>query len=213
MPGIALPLMVQDLGTYGIDIFTPVILASALSEAAKVHSLGDLVNNVLLSARGTTLLDVLLVIGVLVAVTLVEGSGRIKLQVIGFLGCAAGLGLAALSLSMPDGIKTILLFAGFMLFNFMTNLNPNAQTYLLAGEVFPTKIRGHGTGFAASFAKIGAVTTAFLFLILLYTIGTQPLLIILVGTSLLGTVVTWIIRVETRGSLEKIEQARIQPQV
>ena len=79
--------------------------------------------------------------------------------------------------------------------------------------MFPTKIRGYGASFAASFAKIGAVTTAFLFPILLYTIGTQPLLIILVGTSLLGTVVTWIIRVETRGSLEKIEQAWIQPQV
>ena len=54
-----------------------------------------------------------------------------------------------------------------MLFNFMTNLGPNAQTYLLAGEVFPTDIRGKGAGFAASFAKIGAVLTAFLFPVLL----------------------------------------------
>ena len=44
-----------------------------------------------------------------------------------------------------------------MLFNFMTNVGPNAQTYLLAGEVFPTEIRGKGAGFAAAFAKIGAV--------------------------------------------------------
>ncbi len=55
----------------------------------------------------------------------------------------------------------VLLFGGFMLFNFMTNLGPNAQTYLLAGEVFPTHIRGKGAGFAAAFAKIGAVLTAF----------------------------------------------------
>lgn len=34
---------------------------------------------------------------------------------------------------------------------------------LIAGEVFPTKIRGSVAGFAASFAKIGAVATAFLF--------------------------------------------------
>jgi hypothetical protein len=39
-----------------------------------------------------------------------------------------------------------LIFAGFMLFNFMTNLGPNAQTYLLAGEVFPTRLRGTGAG-------------------------------------------------------------------
>jgi hypothetical protein len=29
----------------------------------------------------------------------------------------------------------LLVFSGFMLFNFMTNVGPNAQTYLLAGEV------------------------------------------------------------------------------
>ena len=69
--------------------------------------------------------------------------------------------------------KIALIFAGFMLFNFMTNLGPNAQTYLLAGEVFPTEIRGMGAGFAAAFAKIGAVATAFLFPILLADIGTR----------------------------------------
>ena len=62
-------------------------------------------------------------------------------------------------------MKIVLIFTGFMPFNFMSNLGPNAQTYLLAGEVFPTAIRG--AGFAAAFAKIGAVATAFLFPILL----------------------------------------------
>jgi hypothetical protein len=92
-----------------------------------------------------------------------------------------------------------------MLFNFMTNLGPNAMTYLIAGEVFPTKIRGSGAGFAASFAKIGAVATAFLFPILLSDIGTTVLLYILVGTSLLGAFVTWRFGIETMGvNLENI---------
>ncbi len=64
-------------------------------------------------------------------------------------------------------MRTLLLFGGFMVFNFMTNLGPNAQTYLLAGEVFPTNIRGKGAGFAAAFAKIGAVLTAFVFPVVL----------------------------------------------
>ncbi|MBN2678850.1 MFS transporter [Acidithiobacillus montserratensis] len=209
----SIPWFIQDLGTYGIGIFTPIILASTLGSSKDVHSVADLAQNVMLSAKGTALLDVLLILGVLAAIFMVEGTGRIKLQIIGFIGCAVGLGLAAISLNLPAGDKTILLFAGFMLFNFMTNLGPNAQTYLLAGEVFPTSIRGYGAGFAASFAKIGAVMTAFLFPILLHTIGTQTLLIILVGTSILGAIVTWTFRVETRGSLEKIEKARIQPQV
>jgi putative MFS transporter len=93
----------------------------------------------------------------------------------------------------------------------MTNLGPNAQTCLLAGEVFPTRVRGMGAGFAAAFAKIGAVTTAFLFPILLVNIGTRSLLYILVGTSVVGAAVTWLYRIETTGvNLERIgeEKAR-----
>jgi MFS transporter, putative metabolite transport protein len=86
-----------------------------------------------------------------------------------------------------------------MLFNFMTNIGPNAQTYLLAGEVFPTQVRGMGAGFAAAFAKIGAVMTAFLFPILLVAIGTRLLLYGLVATSLIGAAVTWHYRIETTG--------------
>ena len=86
-----------------------------------------------------------------------------------------------------------------MLFSFMTNMGPNAMTYLIAGEVFPTAIRGTGAGFAASFAKIGAVLTAFLFPILLKDIGTHILLFGLVGTSLLGAVITRLYGFETNG--------------
>jgi hypothetical protein len=99
----------------------------------------------------------------------------------------------------------VLIFGGFMLFNFMTNVGPNAQTYLLAGEVFPTYLRGTGAGFAAAVAKVGAILTAFLFPILLVDIGTHALLLSLVGTSLIGAVTTWLYRIETTGvSLEKI---------
>src|SRR6202012_1095151 len=131
--------------------------------------------------------------------------GRIRLQVLGFIGCAAGLLLAAISQNFANGTETLLIFAGFLLFNFMTNLGPNAQTYLLAGEVFPTAIRGKGAGFAAAFAKIGAVTTAFLFPILLDAIGTQALLYGLIVVSILGAVVTWMFRIETTGvNLDRI---------
>jgi nitrate/nitrite transporter NarK len=125
--------------------------------------------------------------------------------VFGFIGCAVGLFLASLSAYFTDGEELLLIFAGFMLFNFMTNLGPNAQTYLLAGEVFPTRIRGKGAGFAAAFAKVGAVLTAFLFPVLLDAIGTQTLLYCLIVTSLLGAAVTWLFRIETTGvSLETL---------
>jgi nitrate/nitrite transporter NarK len=145
------------------------------------------------------LITSLLIIGILFAVMLADVVGRIRLQVFGFIGCAAGLFIASLSTYFAGGAQTLLIFAGFMLFNFMTNLGPNAQTYLLADEVFPTAIRGKGAGFAAAFAKIGAVMTAFLFPVLLDTIGTQLLLYCLVVTSLLGAAITWLFRIETTG--------------
>ncbi|UUO05042.1 MFS transporter [Blastopirellula sp. J2-11] len=202
----SVPWFLQDLGTYGIGIFTPTILAAAVGHQ-KEHatSIADIVQNDMLAAQGAAVIDLLLIFGILGAVLLVDRVGRIKLQVLGFLGCAIGLFLASLSVDFADPAKLYFIFAGFMIFSFMTNLGPNAQTYLIAGEVFPTNIRGKGAGVAASFAKIGAVLTAFLFPILLADIGVRYLLYILVATSLIGAAVTWIYRIETTGvNLEEI---------
>jgi MFS family permease len=204
----SVPWFLQDLGTYGIGIFTPTILAAAVgANSDHARSVADLIANDITAAKGAALITTLLIVGIIFAVMLADVVGRILLQVLGFIGCAAGLFLASLSANFTGGTQTLLIFAGFMLFNFMTNLGPNAQTYLLAGEVFPTAIRGKGAGFAAAFAKIGAVATAFLFPILLEAIGTQALLYGLIVTSILGAIVTWLYRIETTGlSLDKLEQ-------
>jgi hypothetical protein len=84
----------------------------------------------------------------------------------------------------------------------MTNLGPNSQTYLLAGEVFPLRLRGLrglGAGFAAAAGKVGAVITAFFFTALLRSMGSDRLLPLLALTSLLGALITWFYRIETRG--------------
>jgi putative MFS transporter len=196
----SVPWFLQDLGTYGIGIFTPTILAAALGGGSDhIRSVSDLIADGILAAKGAALITTLLIVGVAFAVVLADSLGRIKLQIGGFIGCALGLLLASFSIDVEGSSKIILIFAGFMLFNFMTNIGPNAQTYLLAGEVFPTAVRGMGAGFAAAFAKIGAVATAFLFPILLVAIGTRALLYGLVITSILGAIVTWMYRIETTG--------------
>ena len=170
----SVPWFLQDLGTYGIGIFTPTILAAALGGGADhIRSLSDLISDGILAAKGAALITVLLIVGIMFAVVLADKVGRIKLQIFGFIGCAVGLLIASFSIDFSGAARIELIFVGFMLFNFMTNIGPNAQTYLLAGEVFPTEVRGMGAGFAAAFAKIGAVTTAFLFPILLASIGTR----------------------------------------
>jgi MFS transporter, putative metabolite transport protein len=210
----SVPWFLQDLSTYGIGIFTPTILAAAIGHQAEhVRSMDDLIANATLAARGDAMITLLLIIGIAFAVLLADKVGRIRLQIFGFIGCAVGLFLASLSVDFSGSLKIILIFAGFMLFDFMTNLGPNAQTYLLAGEVFPTAIRGKGAGFAAAFAKIGAVATAFLFPILLATIGTRLLLYGLIVASLLGAVVTWMYRIETTGiNLDSIGEAESEPE-
>jgi hypothetical protein len=202
----SLPWFLQDISTYGIGIFAPVIIGLAFGASGHGHNVASIIHADLIGARGTALIDVGFLVGIVVAIVLADCWGRIPLQVIGFIGCAAGLLLAALGGGGDQSTDHLaLIVSGFLLFQLMTNLGPNATTYLLAGEVFPTRIRGLGAGFAAASGKVGAVLTAFLFPTLLKAWGTERLLMVLVFTSLLGAVVTWLYRIETKGlDLEKL---------
>jgi MFS transporter, putative metabolite transport protein len=200
------PWFLQDLGTYGIGVFTPTLIAAALGNGPdKIRSPADLIANAIYSAEAAALTTSLLIVGIAFAIGLADKFGRIRLQVFGFLGCAVGLAIATLSIDAGGTLKLELIMAGVMMFNFMTNLGPNAQTYLLAGEVFPTEVRGMGAGFAAMIGKVGAVATTFGFPILLASVGTRTLLYALAVSSVLGAIVTWIYRIETTGvNLDRI---------
>jgi MFS family permease len=207
------PWFLQDVGSYGIGIFTPTILAAAFgAQVDHIRSVSDLVLNDIFAAKGAAMITTLLIIGILFAMLLTDRVGRIRLQVIGFVGCAVGLSIAAMASRFAGAAQITLIVTGFMLFNFMTNLGPSAHTYLIAGEVFPTAIRGAGAGFAAAVGKVGAVAAAFLFPILLADIGTSALLYILVGASILGAAITLAFRIETAGvSLEDVGRLAAEP--
>ncbi len=197
----AVPWFLQDLATYGIGIFTPVILANTAHSPAGRENLAALITDELLGARGTTLVNLAFLLGIGGAIQLADRLGRIPLQILGFIGCAVGLLIAAVGSSgnLP------LLLSGFLLFQFMTNLGPNSQSYLLAGEVFPVHLRGLGAGFAAAAGKVGAVLTAFFFPLLLTHWGSARLLPLLALTSLAGALITWMFRIETSGlDLERL---------
>jgi MFS family permease len=200
------PWFLQDLGTYGIGVFTPTLIAAAVGSGPdKIRSPADLIASGIHAAEASAVTTSLLIVGIVFAIALSDKFGRIRLQIFGFLGCAVGLGIASLSIGASGSLKLDFILSGVMLFNFMTNLGPNAQTYLLAGEVFPTEVRGMGAGFAAMIGKIGAVATTYGFPILLATIGTRTLLYNLVAASVFGAVVTWLFRIETTGvNLDRI---------
>jgi MFS family permease len=171
----SVPWFLQDLATYGIGIFLPLLLA------------GDP------AGQGTRLLpllvDVLFVAGIVAATLLCNRIGTIRLQVGGFCGCAAGLALAAWGAGSMEG-QPVAIAAGLGVFLFMTNLGPNATTYLLAGNLFPVENRGRGAGTAAAAGKGGAVLIAFLLPSLLQRWGSAPTLEALALTSLLGALIT-----------------------
>ncbi|WP_088893433.1 MFS transporter [Leptolyngbya ohadii] len=187
----SIPWFLQDIATYGIGIFTPTIIA-ALAFANQT----DLLGRELASATGAAIVDLFLIAGFLIAVVCVERVGRIRLQILGFVGMAIGLLILAGSGWVSSGTvwNTAIVFLGFFVFNLTMNAGPNSTTFLLSGEVFPTSIRASGAGFAAAVAKAGAVVGAFGLPILQGAIGVPPLLIGLAGICLLAAVLTFLLR-------------------
>ncbi len=141
----------------------------------------------------------LLIVGILAAVLLADRVGRIRLQIIGFIGCAAGLGLATLVAAGGRAARTHP--AVRRLHAVQLRDQRRAQRADL-----PAGRRGlsdgdprQGRGFAAAFAKVGAVLMAFFFPVLLADAGVNFLLSVLIASSLLGAWITWQFRIETTG--------------
>ncbi|RZM76670.1 MFS transporter [Leptolyngbya iicbica] len=206
----SLPWFLQDIATYGVGIFTPAIiamLAFADETDFMVREMG--------SAKGSAVVDVFLILGFIGAIVLVEKLGRIRLQVAGFMGMAVGLSILAAASRLPAGSQGEigLVVTGFFVFNLMMNAGPNATTFLLSGEVFPTSIRATGAGFAAAFAKAGAVLGTFVLPVLQRSLGAPTLLLGLAGCCVLAAGLTLLYRIDTAGqSLEAIGATEVMPE-
>ncbi len=182
----AIPWFLQDIATYGIGIFTPTIIAAlTFSEG------GDFLVQEMASAKGAAIVNVFLVVGFALAVLLINRVGRIALQIVGFVGMAAGLGILSFS---ESNAQLTLLFAGFILFNLTMNLGPNSTTFLLSGEVFPPAIRASGAGLAGAIAKSGAVLGALALPVLQARLGIAVLLRSLALICLLAALITFALR-------------------
>ena len=120
--------------------------------------------------------------------------------------------LLAVSELLPGGADSnlALVLVGFALFNTFMNAGPNATTFALPAEVFPSDIRAAGHGFAAACAKLGAAIGVFFFPILMDDIGTAALLFGVAGCTLLGLAITAIFRIEPMGrSLDEVSGQQV----
>jgi MFS transporter, putative metabolite transport protein len=187
---VAVPWFLMDIATYGVGLFTPIILGaidvSGKTAGVIAHDFAD--------ARGSAAIDLFLLFGFLLGIWAVPRFGRIRMQAIGFAGMAFGMLLLMIAVSLsnsPAGAGHIpFVFAGFILFNLLMNVGPNSTTFTLAPSLFPTQLRATASGFAAGVAKIGATLGVFVLPILKGTFGVPAVLGMMAIVSVLGLVVT-----------------------
>ena len=187
---VAVPWFLMDIATYGVGLFTPIILG-AIDVSAK--GVGVIARD-FADARGSAAIDLFLLFGFLVGIWAVPRYGRIRMQVIGFAGMALGMLVLTIAVSISNSSAgeghIPLVFAGFILFNLLMNSGPNSTTFTLAPILFPTQLRGTASGFAAGIAKIGATLGVFVLPILKGKFGVPAVLGMMAAVSVLGLVVT-----------------------
>jgi predicted MFS family arabinose efflux permease len=179
----------MDIATYGVGLFTPIILG-AINASGKGS---DLIAHDFADARGSAAIDLFLLFGFLLGIWSVPRFGRIRMQAIGFASMAFGMLLLMIAVQLSNSsLHVPLVFAGFVVFNLLMNAGPNSTTFTLAPLLFPTQLRATASGFAAGVAKIGATLGVFILPILKSKFGVPAVLGMMAVVSVLGLTVTLI---------------------
>lgn len=147
---------------------------------------GGLANGVGLSALATA--------GVVVTVLLIDRVGRRVLTVPPQWLCAALLAVIGLWTGAPP-VVVLICFLAFSFFN----AGYNTLTGIYPGEVFPTEIRGIGTGFATAVSRVGAGLGTFLLPWSMTNLGPGPTMLFAAGLAALGAALSQWLAPETKG--------------
>ena len=203
---VSLPWLLMDVATYGVGLFTPVILG-AMHFGASGHP--GTIAAIFAGTEGSGIVDVFLLLGFLTALVAVPRFGRIKMQIAGFAGMTLGMVLLVLAAQATGGPEThiALVIGGFILFNFAMNIGPNATTFTLAAQLFPTSIRASASGFAAASAKFGATIGTFAVPQLQARFGPVGVLCLMALVSLGGLVATTVLADAIRSNDDLAEES------
>ncbi len=207
---VTVPWFLMDMATYGVGLFTPVILGA-------IHLSGNSTGTVtadLADARGSAAIDFFLLVGFLISLWAVPKFGRIRMQIVGFGGMAVGMLILLIGTKLPGGAHEHLplVFAGFIVFNLLMNAGPNATTFTLAPELFPTQLRASAAGFAAGVAKLSASLGVFVLPIVKSDFGIPAVLGLMTFVSLAGLIVTAVVVQEISEGAPLESQQRATPQ-
>ncbi|KAI8802791.1 phosphate transporter [Cladochytrium replicatum] len=200
--GCSIAWFALDVAFYGINLNQSLVLSSIGVGGSTPYEdvFSRALGNLIISLLGT-------VPGYWVTVFTVEKLGRIPIQRFGFIILA--LVLVILGLWFNSLVANIPLFLTlYTIGQFFFNFGPNATTFILPSEVFPTRFRSTCHGISAASGKLGAILAGFAFAPLKDVGGKDKglpvLLVVFAGFMVVGLVVTsWI--PETKGkSLEEL---------
>jgi len=131
--------------------------------------------------------------------------GRKNMQIIGFLFDFILFVIPGFKLKYYTSPAHIGSFqAMYFMSSFFNQFGPNAVTFLVAAEVYPTPVRATAHGFSAAVGKLGALTAAVMYN---YVLSTQTRFYIVPWFGLAGVIVTVFFLPDTTG-LDLKEQER-----
>jgi PHS family inorganic phosphate transporter-like MFS transporter len=185
--GTALSWMFLDMAFYGNSVSSGLIMKALEPQGT------------LISHTWTSLWIFLLaaVPGYWVSALTIDRWGRRVIQVMGFAVMALAYAVLWLFPGITAVPTTFLLV--YAVSYFFIEFGPNSTTFVYPSEVFPVTVRGIGFGISASAGKLGAAVAAFLFPLLLISLGLTGLMGLLAGIAALGALLTLLTLGEPKG--------------
>ena len=181
-----------DYAYYGNTISTPQIIALIAPHASQTATI----------AIELAIFVVAAVPGYALAIARMDRIGHRRLQFVGFVLMGACFAVIGLVPGMTTVVVPFLLAYGISYF--FTEFGPNVTTFVLPGELFPTRLRATGHGISAGVGKLGAFIGVFLFPVLQGTLGLRGTLLLTAGISVLGALLTLVLPEPAGRTLEEI---------
>ena len=195
---ITLPWFLFDIMGYSFGIYAPLLLLG-LGLHTKVQSV-----------IGNTLLDVVALIGTALLAETIERVGRLRAQVMGFVGSVVGL-LLVWMFALHGPPPLTVLITGLVLWQVAISYGPSNTCWIIPVELYPTELRASAHGLATAVSRAGALIAVLLLPLVQETIGEAWLMLVFAAIGVAGAVLSARLGEETAGKPLEQELRELPP--